>query len=122
RETVGSVPTVLTRDVVTVLALLAGQGDLRPHVGGSHVGVPFSLETMDLVRSENTTRFPQAPLVIEVPRDLRGSSGGRTCTDDTAIMSRLLYRLSYPAPDHNGSEPELGSPRSGRQMPHRPPT
>ena len=66
RETVGGVPTVLARDVVTVLALLAGQGDLRPHVGGSHVGVPFSLETMDLVRSDNTTRFPQAPLVIEV--------------------------------------------------------
>src|SRR5690606_17335380 len=37
RETVGVVPTVLARDVVAVLALLAGQGDLRPHVSGSHV-------------------------------------------------------------------------------------
>src|SRR4249919_2176137 len=36
------VTPVLARDVVAVLALLAGQGDLRPHVGGSHEGVPFS--------------------------------------------------------------------------------
>src|SRR5215468_10067841 len=36
------VTPVLPRDVVAVLALLAGQGDLRPHIGGSHEGVPFS--------------------------------------------------------------------------------
>src|SRR6476659_9960158 len=36
------VTPVLARDVVAVLALLAGQGDLGPHVGGSHEGVPFS--------------------------------------------------------------------------------
>src|SRR5215467_2294076 len=36
------VTPVLARDVVAVLALLAGQGDLRPHVSRSHVGVPFS--------------------------------------------------------------------------------
>jgi len=36
------VTPVLARDVVAVLALLAGQGDLGPHVSGSHVGVPFS--------------------------------------------------------------------------------
>ena len=35
------VATVLPRDVVAVLALLAGQRDLRPNVGGSHDGVPF---------------------------------------------------------------------------------
>src|SRR5699024_7093491 len=66
RETVGRVPTVLARDVVPSPARLAVQGDLRPHVGGSHVGVPFSLETMALVRRDNTTRFPQARLVIDV--------------------------------------------------------
>src|SRR5215813_15573266 len=36
------VTPVLARDVVAVLALLAGQGDLGPHVSGSHEGVPFS--------------------------------------------------------------------------------
>src|SRR6185312_12219602 len=36
------VTPVLARDVVAVLALLAGQGDLGPHIGGSHEGVPFS--------------------------------------------------------------------------------
>src|SRR5215469_9407335 len=38
------VTPVLPGDVVAVLALLAGQGDLRPHIGGSHEGVPFSCE------------------------------------------------------------------------------
>src|SRR5262250_3084783 len=41
-EPVRVVPPVLARDVVAVLALLAGQGDLGPHIGGSHEGVPFS--------------------------------------------------------------------------------
>src|SRR3954451_14650929 len=35
-EAVGVVPPVLARDVVAVLALLAGQGDLRTDVGGCH--------------------------------------------------------------------------------------
>src|SRR5260370_20734760 len=41
-EPVRVVAPVLPGDVVTVLALLAGQGDLGPHIGGSHEGVPFS--------------------------------------------------------------------------------
>src|SRR6516225_3423336 len=44
-EPVGVVTPVLAGDVVTVLALLAGQGDLGPHIGGSHSGVPFSRNT-----------------------------------------------------------------------------
>src|SRR5215467_3967195 len=43
-EPVRVVPPVLAGDVVAVLALLAGQGDLGPHIGGSHEGVPFSCE------------------------------------------------------------------------------
>src|SRR6266516_7074884 len=38
------VAPVLPGDVVAVLALLAGQGDLGPHIGGSHEGVPFSCD------------------------------------------------------------------------------
>ena len=33
-DAIGIVPTVLLRDVVAVLANLAGQGDLGPHIGG----------------------------------------------------------------------------------------
>src|SRR5215472_5502186 len=43
-EPVRVVPPVLAGDVVAVLALLAGQGDLGPHIGGSHEGVPFSFD------------------------------------------------------------------------------
>src|SRR5690242_21948375 len=43
-EPVRVVTPVLPGDVVAVLALLAGQGDLGPHIGGSHEGVPFSCE------------------------------------------------------------------------------
>src|ERR671933_2198792 len=39
-EPVGVVPPVLARDVVPVLALLAGQGDLRTDVGGCHGSAP----------------------------------------------------------------------------------
>ena len=35
-EPVGVVPPVLAGDVVAVLALLAGQGDLRTDIGGCH--------------------------------------------------------------------------------------
>ena len=59
------VAPVLPRDVVAVLALLAGQRDLRPNVGGSHLGVPFYVRDMD-------TPVPR-PVDLGV-----GSSGGRT--------------------------------------------
>ena len=59
------VAPVLPRDVVAVLALLAGQRDLRPNVGGSHVGVPFYVRDWDMPEPR--------------PDDLGGgSSGGRT--------------------------------------------
>src|SRR6266849_5904304 len=41
-EPVRVVAPVLPGDVVAVLALLTGQGDLGPDVGRSHGGVPFS--------------------------------------------------------------------------------
>src|SRR5215471_5129044 len=41
-DPVGVVTAVLVRDVVAVLALLAGQRDLGPNVCRSHDGVPFS--------------------------------------------------------------------------------
>src|SRR5215472_17462799 len=43
-EPVRVVPPVLAGDIVAVLALLAGQGDLGPHIGGSHEGVPFCFD------------------------------------------------------------------------------
>src|SRR5216117_4227344 len=63
------VTPVLARDVVAVLALLAGQGDLGPHIGGSHEGVPFS-------RTD--------PAGWPAGRDERPSSG-RTAGDGTSI-------------------------------------
>src|SRR5215472_9664186 len=41
-DPVGVVTPVLARDVIAVLALLAGQRDLGPNVCRSHDGVPFS--------------------------------------------------------------------------------
>src|SRR5437588_698357 len=41
-QPVGVVAPVLLRDVVAVLALVAGQGDLRPDVGGCHGADPSS--------------------------------------------------------------------------------
>src|SRR5215831_2070029 len=64
---------VLARDVVAVLALLAGQGDLRPHVGGSHEGVPFS-------RTD-----PR----VAAGRDERPSSG-RNAGDGTSIPAAAV--------------------------------
>jgi hypothetical protein len=46
-QAVRVVAPVLPRDVVAVLALLAGQRDLRPYVSGSHDGVPFWVRDMD---------------------------------------------------------------------------
>ena len=47
---VGVIPPVLARDVVAVLAFLAGQGDLGPDVSRSHVArlsLVLSLEAAD---------------------------------------------------------------------------
>ena len=70
------VTPVLLGDVVPLLALGAGQRDLRPYIGRSW---PWSFLDLSCLA-------------------LRGAgSGSGTRTRDTAIMSRLLYRLSYPA-------------------------
>src|SRR6266550_7410943 len=54
------VTPVLARDVVAVLALLAGQGDLGPHIGGSHEGVPFSrTDRGDRPAGRASTRRPR---------------------------------------------------------------
>src|SRR5436305_13801280 len=63
------VAPVLAGDVVAVLALLAGHGDLRADVGGSHDGVPFSsvvvLASVRLVTSlrawQRASRTRQTP-------------------------------------------------------------
>src|SRR5215472_16825517 len=57
-EPVRVVPPVLAGDVVAVLALLAGQGDLGPHIGGSHEGVPFSRGGPALQARRNFNRTP----------------------------------------------------------------
>src|SRR6266516_7038120 len=54
------VAPVLPGDVVAVLALLAGQGDLGPHIGGSHEGVPFSrTDRGDRPAGRASTRRPR---------------------------------------------------------------
>src|SRR5215469_18327078 len=56
------VTPVLPRDVVAVFALLAGQGDLRPHISGSHEGVPFSRWTRGEPRGmDPARRSPSVP-------------------------------------------------------------
>src|SRR5215472_19278785 len=52
------VPPVLAGDVIAVLALLAGQGDLGPHIGGSHEGVPFSRDGPARQARRNYNRMP----------------------------------------------------------------
>jgi hypothetical protein len=66
---------VLLGDVVPLLALRAGQSDLWPYIDGP-----------------GHSRILRIFLMRVVP-----GSGSGTRTRDTAIMSRLLYRLSYPA-------------------------
>ena len=48
---------------------------------------------------------------------LTDGSGGRTRTGDTAIMSRLLFRLSYTA---FKSSPALANPAFARRASHEP--
>src|SRR5215470_1976840 len=75
------VTAVLPRDVVAVLALLAGQGDLRPHIGGSHEGVPFS----------RTDPPGQARGTGERP------SSGRNAGDGTSIPAAVAVCHTAPA-------------------------
>ena len=64
-KAVGVVAAILLGDVVAVLAHLAGQGDLGPHIcTGSHVVLSFAL--------------------------VRLRSGGGTRSPDLTIMSRAL--------------------------------
>src|SRR5580693_9260228 len=65
------VAPVLPRDVVAVLALLAGQGDLRPHVGGSHSGVPFSQERA----------CESGPTTVQPPTGADSSASNGSCND-----------------------------------------
>jgi hypothetical protein len=59
---VGIVTPVLARDVVAVLALLAGQGDLGPDVSRSHVA------RLSLVQSlEAAGQYPVVPDASVVP-------------------------------------------------------
>ena len=69
------ITTVLLGDVVALLALSAGERDLRANVAR--------------LLSHDTSSICSGVL--------HGGSGSGTRTRDTAIMSRLLYRLSYPA-------------------------
>src|SRR5262245_8013960 len=73
------VTPVLARDVVAVLALLAGQGDLGPHVSGSHEGVPFS-RTDPRGRARGTGEHP---------------SPGRDAGDGTSYPGRRRRSSSW---------------------------
>ena len=64
------VAPVLPRDVVAVLALLAGQRDLWPYVGGSHCGSAF-------LREGQLDGHPSPDRLVS-RRLGEGSSGGRT--------------------------------------------
>src|ERR1700712_4396766 len=87
-ETIGIVATVLAGDVVTVLALLAGERDLRANVGGGHVSCLFLLlaERYELTaKAANLSGMaavkrplaqPHNVPVVELHVELR--SGGRT--------------------------------------------
>src|SRR3954451_11936337 len=68
-EPVGVVPPVLAGDVVAVLALLAGQGDLRTDVGGCH-GVLLALS---VGRAPWAARVPAGlPTRRRTPEGVRG--------------------------------------------------
>src|SRR5258708_19949411 len=62
-EPVRIVAPVLPGDVVAVLALLTGQGDLGPDVGRSHGGAPFSCWGVGLTGNwqDTPTKTPRPP-------------------------------------------------------------
>src|SRR5262245_60318465 len=86
-DAVGIVAAVLARDVVAFLALHTRHRDLWTNIG--RLGHGWSALLADSGYGG----------VAQVACCWRGSvrSGGRNRTGDTAIMSRLLCRLSYTA-------------------------
>src|SRR5262245_48820467 len=86
-DAVGVVAAVLARDVVAFLALHTRHRDLWTNIGRLGHGWSALLAGLD------------TDVSLAVACSGRGSvrSGGRNRTGDTAIMSRLLYRLSYTA-------------------------
>src|SRR5689334_21603534 len=73
------VTPVLARDVVALLALLAGQGDLGPHVSGSHEGVPFSRSDPQGAargRGEHPSSGRNAGDGTSIPTDVTGARPG----------------------------------------------
>src|ERR1700704_3132368 len=98
-EPVRVVTPVLPGDVVTVLALRTGQGDLGPDVGGSHDGVPFSgMGSTDRPTVRTSTRpnhralFPAAGYP-----DGQQPAAGRDSRPPTAAPAGP--RTSGPGPD-----------------------
>src|SRR5215469_8310060 len=78
-DPVGVVSPVLARDVIAVLALLAGQRDLGPNVCRSHDGVPFSRMDSSGGLADKDSGPPFIPGgTTPVPRSSAGCSGGRT--------------------------------------------
>src|SRR4051812_7381834 len=109
-EPVGVVTPVLLGDVVAVLAHRARHRDLRSDVlglaghGAAYFRIEASVESRPGAGTARATARPHT--VFQRTRSaghrsnrcrLRPGSGGGTRTHDTAIMSRLLYRLSYSA-------------------------
>src|ERR1700709_250379 len=81
-ETVGVVPTVLLGDVVPLLALCAGERDLRADVRTLGHGLATS-------RTRTGTAFSSCAPADATAVSLGGSGSG-TRTRDTTIMSRVL--------------------------------
>src|SRR4051794_32208815 len=106
-EPVRVVAPVLLRDVVAVLAHRARHRDLRSNVlrPAGHGAAFFRSKRRWVSAAEAGTARATARRPHGVPGyathpgsvELRRGSGGGTRTHDTAIMSRLLYRLSYSA-------------------------
>src|SRR5215467_4593505 len=71
-EPVRVVPPVLAGDVVAVLALLAGQGDLGPHIGGSHEGVPFCFDGPGSGSNPGSGESPPRRFPWVAPRGFQG--------------------------------------------------